>query len=295
MDRWLKRGPAWPNSPEIELQLSRVPVARIRPDRATDVTAIDVLYSTGIFPQSRHWRTVRALRQRDQWVADLQMTNLDETLISYASVVYGSGLILSSALAQASPDELRRNHVSLTDPATRSIDDFSDGTVDWFVPEAGPDVLLAKQVFFRKMPEAGIQWNDEAPGNWRYFTRKVGDPKWRGVKGAGLALQLVADQANELSVIAIENYESQPKPARVFAAKVAVRGGGQTEVVRLRAEDFREVFTGVNLESWTSINLLGLAGQYRFVGSHMKLPNHDIGTEWRGSPPLVQRIEWSEP
>lgn len=290
MAGWLQDRTPWPSPPTLRLSITRRVDAEVSVPASESVRQVDVLYSTGRFPQSRHWRTVPASAESGRWHATLPLTERGETLRAFANVTLASGLVLSTAVQEVSPEALASAGVEANDPRSTLIDDFSRGAEDWFVPEAGADVLIGRRNYFRDQPR-GLAWNPEARSAWRYFTRKVGDPKWRGPDGAGLRVSLTTSSPNGVWVVAVANYESQPRPTRVYAARAAVSGRGD-EVVSIALKDFREIYQDVPLADWREINLLGVVGKYRFSGGHMKLADREIGSEWQGPAPRLRRIEW---
>jgi hypothetical protein len=300
MDRWLKDGTAWPAAPSLTLDLAQpdhVPSAKVVLQNEEDVERIDIYYSTGRFPQARFWRTADTVQEQGQWSAKLPLTALDGELVAMAKVVYRSGLSLNTPLAKASLAELRAARVAATDAPTALIDDFSRGAVDWFVTEMGANVLLQERNLFKevKTPAGGraIARDEANLAEWRMFTRKLGDPRWHGPDGAGVQFDVLAEKPNALTVVAIQNYECQPWPARVFAATVPL-AGGRWEHIAVPMEDFKEITrgTGTPLGSWDGVNLFGFAGKYNFVGNHMKLPNYAIGAPWSGPAPAIAKLEW---
>lgn len=300
LDQWLKAGSGWPAPPKIELGLNtpdRVPVVRVVADRANEIKAVAFHYTTGPFPQSRFWRTIALERAQPPWSARLPLTELTHDVRVFANVTYESGLVLSTPLASASPVAFQRAGVVATDPPTLVIDDFSRGAIDWFVLEAGPDPLPGTRRFFDPVTEEnsprGIRWSEGGRGEWRFFTRKVGDPKWRGPSGAALKLQVKAERPNTITLLVVENYESQPLATRAFVAHARLTGGGQWETIALRPSDFRDVVDGRAPANWEAINLLGIVGRYKFNGARMKLPEQEIGMPWEGRPPALAKVEWS--
>jgi dienelactone hydrolase len=297
MERWLRDGPAWPYSPALSLQLDRRITATVKPDHAANVESVSIHYSTGLFPQSRFWRTVPAKKQGGTWNAELPMTEIDQGVHAYANVRYRSALVLSTGLETMSSDRLHQAGVAVTDPPARLIDDFHDGATDWFFPQAGAQVLLSEREHFPRgaNPErrTAISAHAPAPGEWRFFTRKLADPKWRGPPGAGLRLELRAEEANTVTVVVVENDRYEPRPARAYVASARL-DGGRWESVLLPLKEFREVYDGTPLMNWAAVKQLGIIGRFRFTGGLVGGAQRDMGT-WQGPSPELGRVEWVSP
>jgi dienelactone hydrolase len=300
MERWLKEGTPWPPTPLLELDLKQrdhVAAAQVELRNSAQVQRVDIYYSTGKIPQARFWRTAETVYQQGRWQAKLPLTTLDDELIAMAKVVYKSGLSLNTPLAKASAEELRRAQIAATDRPTKVIDDFSRGAGDWFVTEANVNVLLSDRPMFKELrtPEGAnaIARDETNLSEWRLATRKVGDSKWHGPAGAGVSLEVMAEQANVLTIVAIRNYESYPWPGQIYAATVPLVGGRWEHIV-VKMEDFREVTgnAGRPLASWDGINLLNFVGKWTFPGTHMKLTNHTFGTAWTGPAPAIAKLAW---
>ncbi len=302
MDHWLKSGVAWPAAPSLALDLAQpdhVPVASVKPADGELVDRVDIYYSTGRFPQARFWRTAESSLDQGRWRAKLPLTALDQTLVAMAKVVYRSGVSLNTPLVKVAPAGLHEAGVVATDAPTDTIDDFRRGAIDWFVTELGANVLLRDQNLFKVVPgPAGdaqaIARDETGPADWRMFTRKLGDPKWRGPAGAGIQFDVKSEKSNRLTIVAIRNFESMPLPASVFAATVPL-AGGSWEHVALRMEDFKEItkgMPGAPLTSWDGINFFGFVGKFQFVGGHMKVPSQTLGVPWFGPAPAVAQLSW---
>jgi len=298
MDHWLKNGPAWPRSPVIQLNLNtadHIPRGSVAPDQPELVRDVAMHYSTGRFQQSRFWRTVEPQRSGNTWSAEMPIAENEIGLRAFASVTYANGLVISTNVAMPTAADLRQAHVQTLTSHDRVIDDFRRGAVDWFVPEAAPNVLLVDLHFFEPAGPApggaAIRMVETASGGWRAFTRKVGDPQWRGLPGAGIRLQVNAQRPNTITVFVAENYESQPWPTHAYAASAPVRGGNW-EAVTFRMSDFKDLYSGKPLASWEHVNILGIVGHYTFSGNHMHLPKSDVGVPWQGLPPEIGPIEW---
>src|SRR5207244_1759069 len=110
--------------------------------------------------------------------------------------------------------------VKAADPPVLLIDDFAHGARDWFVPAAGPNLLLHDRRFFVAGP--GLAPDDEQRPLWRMATRKVGDPKWRGRSGSLLHLLLQSAGPGSLVVVVTEDEFRRPGKARNFVANVAL-------------------------------------------------------------------------
>jgi dienelactone hydrolase len=290
MDRWLKDGPAWPATPQIRLELKGTPRAVVRADRPRQVRKISIYYSTDPHPQSRFWRLTATPR--------LQLSEAGNGLYAFANVLYESGLSLSTPVASATAEALRKAKIEANDPPVRLIDDFQAGWEGWFVYQATPNLLLGDKTFFRKVdgPEGGkaLEAHEDQGSSWKFSTRKTGDPKWRGADGAALQFSIRAAQPNRIVVVAVENEFRRPHKTRTFLAEVPVEGGGGWQVVRLPLGTFRAHEGGETLPSWRSVNLLSIQSQYSYrAGTADPREFRSVGEKWQGPPPAIARIEWT--
>jgi len=299
-DRWLKDGPAWPETPEVSVDVKNpagIPQATVTPTNGrTEVNAVTLYYSTDPYPASRFWRTVVAHQDGEAWTADLPLTEIERGLYVLATVTHRSGLILSSPLRHLSAAELSQAGAKATDRPTLIIDDFSGGIADWFNFDTGANVLLSDKTFYEVSHHGGISgitWRETAGTGWKFFTRKVGDPKWRGPPRAKLQLTLYAAQKNTFVVVISSNYARPPQSERILAATVPVQGG-RVESVLLTLADFRDVHDGTALTTWEDVNLLALAARHEVSGKNQGRPDRILGGDWSGPPPLLTRIEWLE-
>jgi hypothetical protein len=292
MDRWLKDGAAWPTSPLARLQFGHGQAGvRIEPDRADQVRAVSIYYSIDPYPQSRFWRSAAAVKKSGKWTAPLPVTETANGLRAFANVRYESGLSLSTRLAAATAEDLRKAGVKAGDPPVTLIDDFSAGARDWFVPASGPNPMMGDKRFFRPT-ENGLSPGDAQEALWRMATRKPGDPKWRGPAGASLQLRLRSAQPNTMLVLVTENEFRRPRTARAYAATIRLKGG-DWETVRVAAQDFRELDGEAKLLRWDDVNLLSLQAQHVIRGpSRTPADQRIIGDRWQGPMPEFRRIEW---
>jgi hypothetical protein len=191
--------------------------------------------------------------------------------------VYRSGLSLSTRLASASAEDLHAASVKAADPPVLLIDDFSHGARDWFVPAAGPNLLLRERKLFQSGP--GLAPDDEQRPLWRMATRKVGDPKWRGRSGSLLQLHVQSAEQGSMVVMVTEDEFRRPGKARSFVANVALKGE-PNESVKLAVSDFQIPQGDERLASWDRVNLLTLQAPASASDDKLK---------------LLRRIEWISP
>ena len=124
----------------------------------------------------------------------------------------------------------------------RVIDDFKFGFCDWYTLNGNHRPL------------------------WQHWTRRVTDPKWRGPKGAKLALTIQSEQPNVLGIVLHENtWRSYRGKRRTYVTEVKFKGS-KPETVTVGLSDFKNVTDGVPLKSWG--NWMNLASwlRPRFAG-----------------------------
>jgi dienelactone hydrolase len=296
MDWWLKRGEAFPDSPELRIELKaagHVPRAVVAEPRAP-VTAVSIYYSIDPYPQSRFWRSAEVSHTREGWTAALPVPDGPDPLRVFANVTYRDGLTLSTRLWSMDRAALRKHGIRFGEERSLIIDDFTHGARDWFVPQAGPNLLLSALEPFRVVEgDAGGKAVSFAPGSWSIGTRKVGDPRWAAPSGAALRLSVKADRTNSFFVVATENEFRRDRTTRIFLAPVTVEGGGAWRDVIVRLADLHLVEGKEALASWEHVNLLWLAPQY-LIRDQSKYPftTRRLGEAWQDTPPAFGRIEW---
>jgi hypothetical protein len=126
-------------------------------------------------------------------------------------------------------------------------------------------------------------------------TRKIGDPKWRGPTGATLEVVAKSRDAHSIFVLATENEYRRPKPTRVFAARVQMRGGDDWERLRVKLEDFQPLEGEGSLKSWDDVNLLTLESQHQVRAPQDAGSARWLGEAWEGPLPAIGRIAWVPP
>ena len=147
----------------------------------------------------------------------------------------------------------------------RIIDDFKGGFHDWYTINGNHRPL------------------------WQHWTRKVTDPKWRGPKGAKLALTIQSEQPNVLGIVLHENtWRHYRGKKRTYVAEVKLKGGKE-ETVTVDLSDFKNVTDGVPLKSWAELDELGLVAKVTIRGAKPVVVAAD---SWRGSKPVFRRMEW---
>jgi dienelactone hydrolase len=300
MDRWLKGGERWPAGPSVRLELGtpdRVPRAVVTPDRADGVSKVSIYYSTESYPQSRFWRSAVSERESGAWAARLPLTVENQSLYAFANVLYDSGLSLSTNVAIATPEALRDAGIQATDPQSLLIEDFQGGSEDWFANMASPDLDTAEKPFFRVVDgqdgRRALQAHERQGAHWKFSTRKIGDPKWKGPAGGALQFLIRAAQPNTILVIATENEGRPPRRARVFLSQLAVRGGDGWQTLKAPLASFHLLDGDETLASWDGVNLLSIQAQYPILPvSGDPAKRRTLGVRWQGPGPAIARMEW---
>jgi dienelactone hydrolase len=277
-DQYLKSSFTFPKTPDSKLVLAtedHVPELRVTPDLSQMVADVHIYYSVDPDPRARFWRSADARRNKDVWTAKLPILAVDQPLFAFANVVYGlkkeesepfarptERFAISSMFHTVVPVELERATVVATDKPNPVIDDFSHGWQDWYLLEAGN------------------------PHHWEFSTRKLTDPKWQGQTGQRLALEVQAEQPNELVIVLTENFfRSYRGKSQEFVAVAKLNGGVDTQTVTLEPKDFR-TGDGEALSSWKNVDLLSLRAYFDKGGK-------SLGSKsWAGGQPKFQKLRW---
>jgi len=277
-DQYLKSSFTFPKTPDSKLVLAtedHVPELQVTPDLSQMVADVHIYYSVDPDPRARFWRSADAKRNKDVWTAKLPILAVDQPLFAFANVAYGlkkeesepfarptERFAISSMVHTVVPLELERATVVATDNPSPVIDDFSHGWQDWYLLEAGN------------------------PHHWEFSTRKLTDPKWQGQTGQRLALEVQAEQPNELVIVLTENFfRSYRGKSQEFVAVVKLNGGVDTQTVTLEPKDFR-TSDGEGMSSWKNVDLLSLRAYFDKGGK-------SLGSKsWAGRQPTFRKLWW---
>lgn len=281
-DQWLKGGPALPKTPESELILDSrdgVPRLRVRPDRGWKVARCETYYSVDADPRSRFWRSADVTTEGDTFLGALPLHSADRPLFAFSNVIYTlpepvsldripghrdpvRELCLSSLFHTASTERLAEAGLKATLSPSPLIDDFRQGTRDWFV------------------------FNGNHPTLWQYWTRKLRDPLWRGADGARLKLTFRMAEANRLTVVVVENeWRNDRGPRRTYLCEREIPGNPADQSLVVSLADL--VSADGPLSSWRYVDQLGLCSQFTERGQSPRPEG-----KWSGPAPVWIRLEW---
>jgi len=277
MDAWLKGSRQWPETPTTRVGLSAdgVPILTAIPDGAQEVSRVEILYCLeNPRAVSRHWRSAESTEKGQAWTAAMPVADVGKGLFAFANVHYKWGICLSSNLEAAIPAQLGKARA--TDRESLVIYNGSEGVDGWVVNSPGTDPLPPVRVHIRPA---------EGPGGRRGFrvfphssalTYAVGDPKYRGPRGALLSFDVATTTGEEFIVSA---HEGPFVPgAREYQAAVSVKGSDGWQTITLSAEQFKETKKGSPLQAWSEITALEL-----------KRPR---GTTWNDRKIVFARLRW---
>lgn len=286
MDQHLRKAFSFPETPASALTLKTddgVPSFSVRPDPSRPALSVDVFYTQHGKPDerpedrentmNRFWHHADARRTGNGWTAKLPLSSIKKPLWVYANITYpldkpvsGAGyyygiytarsFTLSTLLKTASPKALAAAGVGATQKPATLIESF---TGDW-----------------------EKEWFTYRPAEWARSTHKIGDQAYAAPKGAGLAMDILAQQPNML-VVLIDG----------FAAEVRLEGGGRRQAVVLNPKDFRDA-AGKPLSGWKGIRRLKLSPTEHLRpkrGSQAK-PKR-VGKPWRGAAPQFRNLRWT--
>ena len=278
LDQHLRRGFRFPRVPATRLVLDTVPKFIVTPESSRPVAKVDIMYSVDPDPPARFWRTALSSREGESWTAELPILSVKQPLFAFANVHYRlrrpvevpfarptSSFAISSLLAVASPEKLKKEGVKATDRPSRLVDDFSRGFQDWY------------------------RLSVDNPHHWQFWTRKITDPKWRGGEGDRLAIEVRTEKPNQLIVVITENFFRSYRGPRKgdSVAVVKLPGGGDWRTILLDPGDFIHQQTRKRLESWKLADLLGFRAYYGARGAKV------LGsTRWEGDRPEFRKLRW---
>ena len=277
-DHHLKGGPALPNTPQSVLKLSPIPVLRVTPDpKSLPVARVEIYYSTDPDPRARFWRSAEVTRDGGNHIAQLPIHTHDLPLFAFANVYHTlpkpeslaqipgnakpvTELCLSSLFHSHSADEVKQANPALTAKPSTVIDDFTDGTRDWYGLNVGNAT------------------------HQQLWTRKITDPLWRGPEGSKLAITLKLPQTNRLSIILQQNeWRSYRGPRHTFVCTREIQGSDVPQTLTLALTDFTS--PEGSPASWSEIDQLGLCASHG-------LPANEV-PRWKGPAPEFLLVEWA--
>ncbi|MEI6914718.1 MAG: acetylxylan esterase, partial [Armatimonadota bacterium] len=247
MDTHLKKCPAWPKTPQLQMDLAPagMPRAKITADQPSEVVDIRVHYNldTGAHHTVRFWRTVTSTRAKgeDYWLAPIPVLD-DRVVRAYCEVHYKSGAVLCSLLSQFVPSSLGKARMTLR--PTSLIDDFDAGCVsDWFhdlsYTDPNLDLFMLRPVVDGPDKGWAIGGNPKVPHNRRLVaTSKVGDPACSGKGYGGLSFVFRTQTPPDLKVLLIR--DSGGVGQREYSCNPKTQVNGQWERITIRASDFKD-------------------------------------------------------
>lgn len=285
-DRFLKGGPALPETPASELVLQtadHIPLLRVAPVKHNwPVARCDIYYSVDSDPRARFWRSADVARDGDAFTAKLPLEATNRPLFAFANVFYTlpkpvsmqqlpdlrneaiREVCLSTALHTVKPDALSAAGVRATEKPATLIEDFAHGWRDWYRLSVG---------------------NCD---HWQNWTRKITDPQWRGPDSAKLAVTLKVSETNRVAFVVVENeWRNYRGPKKTFVCEKEIAGAPTDQTVVLAAADFKNTAAdGAPLKSWSQLDMLGICAHYEEKGKPSKPLRRN------GPVPEFKRLEW---
>jgi dienelactone hydrolase len=265
MDTHLKQGPAWPETPVLNLDLdeSGVPRASLMPDRSQPISKVEIFYAVrNVDPVTRYWRSTDVETRGDTWMTSLPILDPSDRLFAFASITYDSGICLSSNFQAVIPSEL--GPARATDRPSLQIGDFRHGTDGFATNSPGTDPVQFVRVLEMVTGPQGV------PGlhvlrRARPHTAKLSDPKWRGPDGAKLGFLVQTGRPIEL-VVTLHEHEFSPA-ARQYKHAVKLGASPDWQPVALAAGEFK-TSDGHTLAGWGALDVL----EFDQTGPHSSGP-----------------------
>ncbi len=260
-DVFLKGEGTFPKTPEIHVSLKTqdgVPQATLRPDNPDRVVKVDIYYSVDPHALTRFWRTATTSRSGDTWSAKCPAIGTDTPLLVMANVYYPlekqiigtvwsrscpETFLVSSEAVDFDPQDLKAAGVVATDTPERLIEADFDTWQDWYRLEVGND------------------------HHRQCVTRKIKDPKWRGPKGAKLAIDVLDPGGGELAVTFTMNswgaYPGMPSGGYYAAKPLAKSTDWQTVEIGLEELVPMDERSPQAPKSWQTMTELGIVAMAR--------------------------------
>ncbi len=264
MDFHLKGiGPAWPESPKIEVRgvrgggvMLRIVVTVDRPDEVATVTSYYGLNNA--WPTSRFYRTVGASEiEGTSYGGFAPIFGMDDTIYAFANVAYRSGIHLSTRLIKAAVKDFP--DVRPTLPRTTLIDAMGNDRA-WFWWLAGTDPLNQAALFQPWTgPHGERGFTHAPPGGFSFATAALGDPQFKSEGTSALLVDVWAEALPASLDVSVAtkffqpgqgNYKTQPKFGEAKDGWVTLH---------LPPADFHDE-KGTPLASWKDVDFLCLSG-----------------------------------
>jgi dienelactone hydrolase len=270
---WLTDGFDFPPRSKTELDFTGsdgIPRLKVWPDNSTSNAIVGVDFFYGIMTGSltRFWRNAPGIETNGYWEAPCPIYDLNEMFVALAVVTYDIGFDLAMPVGYTSPTrtfkvasevstvyppDLANNGVQETEVKERLIDDFARGFRDWY-----------------------------SIGSFEYWTRKLGDPSWRGPAGGNLAMDVFTTAAGNWLGVQLNTKQWNGTDATTYSATVLLPVSGVNSIA-LPVSAFTNGL-GDALTTWEEVNQLGLMAGNRINAS---LP------AWSGATPSFSNLNWS--
>jgi cephalosporin-C deacetylase-like acetyl esterase len=273
-----------PLTPQIAVDLtgaSGEPLITVRPDRPGEVKRVDIFYSQDPNGQFRYYRTAKSAKTGDAWTATAPIQSDNMGFFAIANVYYDFPLpdlvgprwnrtppeqyLLSSRLVTFEIPAVRAAKPEVADKAERLLEaDFND-LQDWYVLNRGNHMHCF------------------------YSTRKPKDPKWRGPKGALLAIDVKDARGGDLVMTFEFNSYGQYGRDRVsgnyYAIKpIETKAGWQT--ITISIDDLKGMKGETNRPNdWETLCELGVRG-------HVKVNGKVIGSGKFDDKRQLRKLRW---
>jgi dienelactone hydrolase len=268
MDAQLNGGPAFPDSPQLEMRLTEdgIPQAVVTADGA-NVRSVQVFYTMCDKPApNRFWRGVPAAATKGAFQAELSVIDAAQTISAFANVQYEAGPCLTSIRVSLVPAKLGDARATLRagEPLEPKIVAES-----WFYARAYTDPnLVATFVTIAHTPEhpCVVSQNPEVFGeqiSLDLSSHAIGDPQFAPPDGAALVLECAGQVGSDGLQITVSEHEWTPLAktylAIVKAEEVSTAGDGWNRIV-LPAARFKSKDAEQPLVDWKQVDKLNLQG-----------------------------------
>jgi dienelactone hydrolase len=270
---WLTGGFDFPPRSKAEIDFTGsdgIPRFRVWPDNSTSnaIVGVEFFYSIMNGSLTRFWRNAQGIQTNGCWEAPCPIYDVNEMFVALAVVTYDAGFDLAMPIGYTSPTryfnvasevstvyppDLANNGVQQTEVKERLIDDFARGYKDWF-----------------------------SLGLFEYWTRKLGDPSWRGPAGGSLAMAVNTMAAGNWLGVQLITKQWNGTDETTYSATVPVPVSGVNNVA-LPVSAFTNRL-GAALTTWEEVNQLGLMAGNRI---NSNLP------AWSGATPTFSNLNWS--
>ena len=221
----------WPAHPQAEIKLDAegVPELIVTPANPERVQNVEIYYSLkNPVWISRAWRDTASVKKGNAWVSKMPVLNVDDSLFSYANVIYDTTVVVSTDFNAAIPAKL--GAAKATDTPSDHLSSVDDVTNGW------TDVAEVEGVHSIK----GFRAVNNQKGT---TTEKLSDPKWQAPANTQLGFKFYCTEPQTLVLTAADHN----------SAEIAITASDDWQEMVVPAGKLTNRFSKQPMKDWTAV------------------------------------------